>query len=237
MSPSAAAAQRAGYLQQLPHLTTLSAPGGLSDADLHRVSTLTTLSVLSLGHLKHARPAYIAGMMQQLRGLVWLQLADLRCNLTVSTAPGLAQLTKLRVLRLSWCVVSKALEPALLQDMTQLWDLSLSRVKLQGMGGSGSGQLLELLPQLQELTNLVLSNVGGLGDAHAAAYTALTCSSKLQHLGLHRFKHNGYGGNVWEHIFGTELPQLVSLDLSNVQPQLVATDLVFGVNGHFWGGC
>lgn len=71
VSPSAAA-RRPSYLQQLPHLTTLVALGGLSDADLHRASTLTNLRQLSLGHLKHARPACIAGMMQELRGLVRL---------------------------------------------------------------------------------------------------------------------------------------------------------------------
>lgn len=226
VSPSAAA-RRAGYLQQLPQLITLTAPGSLSDADLHRASTLTKLTELSLGHLKHARPACIAGMLQELRGLVRLQLVDLRCNLSASTTPGFAQLTKLRFLRLSWCVVSKVLEPALLQDMTELEELSLSRVKLQAfdMGGSGGDQLLDLLPQLQELTHLTLSNVRGFGESHAAAYAALTSSSKLQHLGLHRFKHNGYGGAVWEHVFDTQLPQLVSLDLSNICPQLLDEDL------------
>lgn len=82
--------------------------------------------------------------------------------------------------------------------MTELEVLSLSRVKLQasGMGSSGGNQLLDLLPQLQELTHLTLSNVWGFGELHAAAYAALTSSSKLQHLGLHRFKHNGNGGAV-----------------------------------------
>lgn len=212
-------------LQRLVQLERLELPGGLTDAALQHVSKLTKLHHLQLGHLRHAKPAAVIGL-QQLRSLTFLQLDELRCNLSTSTVPPFSQLGKLQHLGLSWCVASRSMQPALLEGMTGLQVLSLQRVTLRdAAGAAGGADLLALLPQLQDLSALQLNNVGGMSDCHAVAFMSLTCSTALQRLCLTRLKHDGRGGGIWQHVFrGSGCGSLTELQLGSV-PRLATGDV------------
>lgn len=80
-------------------------------------------------------------------------------------------------------------------------------------------QLLSHLQPLQQLTFLVMKNTlwaDHQDDPPAAAYAALTTSSKLQHLDLTGCR---LPAGVWQHMFPTDrqLPQLQSLQLIGVK--------------------
>jgi hypothetical protein len=79
-------------------------------------------------------------------------------------------------------------------------------------------QLLSIMPQQQQLTYLALggSLKGEETNPPAAAYAALTASSKLQHLDI---SHCCLPADVWQHIFpvGRQLPLLRVLNLECVK--------------------
>jgi hypothetical protein len=82
-------------------------------------------------------------------------------------------------------------------------------------GTTGMQQLLSRLVDLTQLTHLGLDDnayVDGAGNPAVAAFSALTVSSKLQHLDI---SWNGLPAAVWQHIFppGRQLPHLETLIL------------------------
>ena len=82
---------------------------------------------------------------------------------------------------------------------------------------AGYAQLLSELPKLQQLTCLILARCLYVseGGTPAAAYSALTASSKLRHLDV---SEGSFPAGVWQHVFpaGRQLPHLRELDLSEV---------------------
>jgi hypothetical protein len=85
-------------------------------------------------------------------------------------------------------------------------------------GAAGIAQLLSQLQQLTQLEHLDLTNSlnGDVSNPPAADFSALTASSKLQHLSL---THTMLPEGVWQHVFpaGRQLPRLQSLDLSFIE--------------------
>jgi hypothetical protein len=163
--------------------------------------------------------------LQALTRLVDLRLA-VQCdaiNITASMLSGTQHLTRLELLSVQ-CI---AIEPGVLAGKTQLQHLSLMTVRLS-LGTAGVAQLLSHLQPLQQLTHLHLSSLGKrqLGEdtpledtPPAAAYAALTASSKLQHLDLRWCR---LPAGVWQHIFaaGRQLPHLATIDISSVKDSL-----------------
>jgi hypothetical protein len=117
-------------------------------------------------------------------------------------------------------------EAGALAGKTQMQHLDLS---FQGDGVTFPGgvaeerQLLSNLQQLQQLTHLRLHGslthtvaaANGTFNPPAAAFAALTASSKLQHLDISGCR---VPASVWEHVFpaGRQLPYLQSLVISDV---------------------
>jgi hypothetical protein len=107
-----------------------------------------------------------------------------------------------------------ALEPGVLVGKTRLQHLTLQSCGIVGQS-AGVEQLLSHLQQLQQLTYLQLALT--LVDlAPAAAYAALTASSKLQHLDL---SWCTLPAGVWRCMFpaGRQLQHLRVLDVSDVK--------------------
>jgi hypothetical protein len=98
--------------------------------------------------------------------------------------------------------------------MTQLQHLELVRCRIPGQA-AGVAQLLSHLQPLQQLTYLELSSSLHKGDPStpAEAYSAVTASSMLQHLGLNS---NILPACVWQHVFpaGWQLTHLTTLRIS-----------------------
>ena len=159
--------------------------------------------------------------LQALTRLVDLQL-DLKDEVWLHAASlaGMAHLTRLQVKQ---CRV----EPAALAGKTQLQHLGLDRCSIPG-GAAGVAALLSYLPPLQQLTHLSLpASLKWSADVEegppAAAYSALTASSKLQLLNLAVCMLPVSAGvlppaGVWQHILptGRQLPHLQVLDISGI---------------------
>jgi hypothetical protein len=84
-------------------------------------------------------------------------------------------------------------------------------------------QLLSHLQELQQLTHLGLPGTFAeammyAADPPAEAFSALTASSKLQHLDTSNNTLPALLAGVWQHLFpaGMQLPYLTSLDLSSI---------------------
>jgi hypothetical protein len=128
--------------------------------------------------------------LQQLQGLTRLQ--ELRLHLpcdwqshhtvTASTLSGLQQLThiELKAPASHTC----ELEPGALAVKTQLHHLELVQLRIAG-GSAGVLLLMSHLQQMQQLTFLSLRD-SLESTAPAATYSALTVSSKLQHVDVSR---------------------------------------------------
>jgi hypothetical protein len=109
-------------------------------------------------------------------------------------------------------------EPEALAGKTQLQHLDLD-LNYTVLGAAAEvAQLLSHIQQLQELTHLRLPHLraDGEGAPPAAAYSALTASSKLQHLDITDCR---VAAGIWEHLFpaGRQLPHLRSLNIAHVQ--------------------
>jgi hypothetical protein len=110
-------------------------------------------------------------------------------------------------------------EPGALAGKAQLQHLELCRCDIPG-GTAGVSEFLSHLQQLQQLTHLTVSRT--LQDRKAvppaAAYSALTASSKLQHLDI---STTVLPPGAWKHMFlaGNQLLHLQSLDISYVMQQ------------------
>jgi hypothetical protein len=202
-----------GVLQQLQQLTYLElAEVGLQGPDdtspyLQPLTALTRLADLRLAHL-------------------WL--ADLypfhEQRVTAGMLSGMCHLTRM-------ALDAGCFEPAALAGIAQLRNLKLvactagwcprwcpQRLRTPS-NASGLAELLSQLQHLQQLSHLDLRNT--IRDYEscfslAAAYAALTASSKLQHLSISQCT---LPAGVWQHLFpaGRQLLHLTSLDFSAVK--------------------
>jgi hypothetical protein len=179
-------------LQQLTHLTYLE------------------LDSIRLEHSEQGQPA-----LQPLTALT--RLLDLRLhglNHVKLTAAMLAAACALTCLML----YGVSFEPDALAGKALLQHLHLERCSIKG----SAAQLLPQLQHLQQLTHLELEDslaqavpaVNG-GNPIAAAYAALTASSKLQHLSINEYR---LPAGLWQLLFpaGRLLPHLQSLSISSV---------------------
>jgi hypothetical protein len=190
-----------GVLQQLPQLTYLE------------------LACITLQEPDPASPALQP--LQALTRLADLRLADLRAAdlyqgrqaVTASMLSGMCHLTHL-------ALISGIFEPAALANKAKLQHLELAFCTLQPRNGAaGLAALLSQLLHQTQLTHLDLRHSVRLEKAHnppAAAYAALTASTKLRHLDI-------WGctlpAGVWQHMFaaGRQLLHLTSLDISHAR--------------------
>jgi hypothetical protein len=158
---------------------------------------------------------------QQLRCLTCLQ--DLRLNcfgpgiyVGASMMSGLKQLTRLTLKGRSGEVI---FEPGALAGKTLLQHLELPECKIAG-GSVGVAELMHHLHQLEHCTHLNLcdslrSDTAVVSSPAAATFSALTASSKLQHLNISGCP---LPAGVWQHIFpaGKQLQHLRALNISHV---------------------
>ena len=148
--------------------------------------------------------------------LVDLRLLELQGSykLTARMLSGAQQLTRLELSAGDSLV---PLEPAALAGKTLLQHLVLISGDLCD-DERGATQLMDHLQHLQQLTLLSLGRTLHAAQTcpEVAAYSALTASSKLQHLGLTRCC---LPAGVWQHMFpaGRQLPHLRVLDVSYVR--------------------
>jgi hypothetical protein len=181
-----------GVLQQLQQLTHLTLAGPApQDPDLQPLQVLTHLADLRLAFTGFDEGATITSM-------------------PASMLSGMLQLT---CLSLSYAVF----EPDALAGKTKLQHLMLRSCSLSG-GAAGTAALLSHLQHMQQLTHLNLHNTlrGDHTDHPVAAYSALTASTKLQHLNIAWCM---LPAGVWQHMFpaGRQLPQLQHLDIWQVR--------------------
>jgi hypothetical protein len=178
---------------------------------------LQQLTYLELAHIWVLGPDQDQPALQPLQALT--RLVDLR--LISVGAPGsqeegseitasmLACMHNLTSLQLSFDL---EVEPGALAGKTKLQHLELYHCNVPG-GRAGWSDFLSHLQQLQQLTHLTVSQ--HLTDrwitAPPAAYSALTASSKLQHLDI---SFTELPAGAWQHTFpvGRQLPYLQYLD-------------------------
>jgi hypothetical protein len=184
-------------------------------------------------------------VLQQLQQLTYLELAGVELQGPDPASPALQLLTvltrlaDLRVRRVGaldeLCITASMLsgmchltwlalkgvgfEPAALAGKTKLQHLELmSRLLEPSVGAAQVAQLLSQLQQQTQLTHLTIEHIraGEVGSGDPAAYTALTASSKLQHLNI---SWSELPANVWQYLFptGRQLPHLTSLNVSYVR--------------------
>ena len=164
-----------------------------------------------------------AAVLQHMTALT--RLVDLRLllvgrhgyNITASMLSGAQHVTYLKLMGRGISGVRRvSLEPAALAGKTMLQHLELCQPSGGAVGTAGTAQLLCELHQLQQLTWLALHGLQGTdAGPPAAAYTALTASSKLQRLDVSKCT---VPAGVWQHVFpaGKQLPQLQDLRMSDV---------------------
>ena len=211
----------AAALPLLPGLQHLS----MADSD---VDTAQCISV-----------PFLSSVLWELQQLTYLELAACRLQ-DPDSIQHMQALTRLQDLRLDlWSAVSVdasmlsaspqltslqlhgsqdedmccRFEAAVLAGRTQLQYLALVDCRIQG-GTAGVTQLLSHLQHLQQLTHLaVFCSLQEL--APAVAYSALTASSKLQHLNISDCL---LPVGVWQHVFDTtrKLPHLRYLNVGDV---------------------
>jgi Ran GTPase-activating protein (RanGAP) involved in mRNA processing and transport len=153
--------------------------------------------------------------MQPLQSLT--RLVDLRLSLmnargeriTTSMLSGTHNLTHLSL------PTDVTLEPGALTGKTRLQHLELDQCDLVPFAGTGVAQLLPHLQHLQQLTYLSMTwclQADADGNLPATAYSALTASSKLQHLDI---SNCVVPIGVWHHMFpvGKVLAHLHDLNI------------------------
>lgn len=218
-------------LSAVPALQVLSVSAACSRSDrpLHMPGTilqmLTQLKRLDLsGHIN-----VTAESLQHISALQHLQVLNLTrpsVHLSPSSTPALARVTGLHSLVLSGSrnvADAATLDPALLQHYT-LSCLKLEYVTLSGArrgrdvtghtGASSGASLLSVLGQQLQLEQMQLSGVQCEWPTTAAAYTALTASSRRQKLDL---RLDGVPAGIWQAVFQPQqqLPHLRDLVLGS----------------------
>ena len=235
----AAAEALSAALSQLPDLEHLSCRGlthrhkirGVFRGVYYQFPTAVLQKLQQLTFLELADTAFMvpqdSPILQPLQALT--RLVDLRINeehiapgyisITASMLSGAHQLTRLELAE------DYTVEAAVLAGKTRLQHLQLISCTIvetahDGAAEADVGQLLSYLQHLQQLTHLNLS--GTLWDGvdedapHAAGYTALTASSKLQHLNI---SECALPAGAWQHVFpvGRQLPQLRELNITELE--------------------
>ena len=187
-----------GVLEQLQQLTSLELSGKWMLLQGPDKAGLALQPPGDLTRLVDLRLEGVRGMAGGLRVIA-------------SMLSGACHLTRLDV-------SSANFEVDTLAGRTHLQHLHLPLCKACG-GPAGEAQLLSYLQHLQQLTHLDLKNVLQSSEASnppAAAYAALTASSKLRHLNITGCTlPNG----VWQHMFSAakQLPHLRCLNVSGVR--------------------
>jgi hypothetical protein len=116
--------------------------------------------------------------------------------------------------------LTAGMRPGALAGLTKLQHLNFDSCEWSGPAeDEGTGNPMPDLRQLTQLTYLRLCNSLSAYQASnipAAAYSALTASSKLQHLDISECV---LPAGVWQHLFpaGRQLPHLTSLDIDGVE--------------------
>jgi hypothetical protein len=204
-------------LPELQHLSLVhnDQQGGCMPLPSAALQALQQLTYLELAGDK----LQDSGRLQQLQELTRLQdlrLQNLRpCAFKASTFTGLQQLSQLVV---QGFLGGSLFETGVIAGKTDLQHLEVSECRIDG-GSTGVAELLSHLQDMQQLTYLKLYGVLECRSAHnppAAAYSALTASSKLQHLDI-----TGciLPEDVWQHMFpvpGRQLPHLQVLNVALV---------------------
>ena len=185
------------------------------------LTALQQLTYLELADATLQGPDEVTPALQPLQSLT--RLIDLRlapgrdADINSSMLSAMQHLTR-------FGLIDGRLEPVALTTPggTHLQHLELAHISTPG-GAGGTAQLLSQLQRLQQLTHLELSSASTLtvspeGNPPAAAFSALTASSKLQCLNI---RHCTLPAAVWHYMFpaGRQLPQLRSLDIAcDTQP-------------------
>jgi hypothetical protein len=188
---------------------------------------LQQLTCLELDNIRLQGPDTNSPSLQPLQALT--QLADVRViklprtafggEITASMLSGAHNLTRLYI---NTTPVGKW-EAGVLAGKTQLQHLHVAFCRALG-GPADEAQVLSHLWHLQQLTHLTLKfslrrvwdSLRRVWDSlPAAAYAALTASSKLQHLSI---TGSRLPAGAWQHIFaaGKQLPHLQSLNIGRV---------------------
>mgnify|MGYP001807302582 CR=1 FL=1 len=199
---------------------------GISTAMLQDLQQLTYLELAGNKIQKFDHDSAVLQPLQAFASLVDLRLnsqslhlnAAVDFDLTASMLSGAHRLTRLEVRADTW-------EADVLSGKSQLQHLHIPFSKLTG-GSAPEAQLLSHLQHMQQLTYINLScglRRMEVGNPPAAAYSALTASSKLQHLGI---RGCTLPAGVWRHIFPSDrqLPHLQFLNISGVRQLLQGSD-------------
>jgi hypothetical protein len=207
----------AAALQQLPagleHLSLRTPSMVHQHLPTGVLQRLQQLSYLELAGFTLQAPSQVASALQPLEALTALVDLRLSCQgrnlVAANMLSGTPHLTRLE---LRSCRV----EPGVLAGKTRLQHLEIYSGSIRG--AARVAQLLSHLQSLQQLTHLSLTDsVTDVEDkpTAAAAYSALTASSKLQHLDVSMCQ---LPAGVWQHIFpaGRQLPHLRQVDISHV---------------------
>jgi hypothetical protein len=152
--------------------------------------------------------------LQPLQSLTRLQ--DLRLSLAAGAAINSSMLSGAQHLTRVKLMGRAVLEPGALTAVRHLQHLEVALYNSSGRT-AGLARLLSELQHVQQLTFLRSCDVSAEADAPpAAAFSALTASSKLQHLDISRCT---LPAGVWQHLFpvGRQLPELQFLDISDVK--------------------
>ena len=218
-----AAGSLAAALAQLPDLQHLSIDHVNpydSEIEVQMLQKLTCLELAASSLQPNGEAIPALQRLRDLTALVDLRLSsDSTYSITASMLSGLQHLTRLHLRQAElpgrgWGFARHEhfdLEPAALSGKTQLQHLELCNCYATG-GAAGEGQLLARLGELQQLTYLsVQGSLHNPGVApstiSAAAYSALTASSQLQHLDVNSCR---FPECAWEHMLpdGKQLPCL-----------------------------
>ena len=197
------------------------------------------LQHLSISNIRPRDFRFPVGVCQQLQQLTHLELADVEVVFPDGASrklPGLQGMTRLvdvRLVDVSRVEVGDMLSG--MQHLTHLellpcWSLEVSvfdgKIQLQhlalydmGMSAEQVAQLLSHLQHMRQLTHLSLDTAldsHDEGSPPAAAYAALTASSKLALLNICACR---VPAGAWQHILptGKQLPHLTEFDLAHLE--------------------
>lgn len=185
--------------QALPQLTYLHIGVDVCDSTCAHLSSLTALQQLHISKyaaISSAGLAHIGALAQ----LTCLRINGAPYVIDSVTVPGFSALSGLKHLEVS---ASKELNPAVLDGLTGLEHLAVVQTAINPRGVSPSAAagvptLLALLPRMQQLTHLNLTDcLSWPQPPHT--YAALTASPRLVKLVL-RSCH--FPSGICEHLFG-----------------------------------
>jgi len=206
-------------LVQLTYLQLVERHEGLTAA-LQHLSTVSGLQHLELLgwaaapgiEYQPSTPAALTGL-QHLKHQTALRLHRVPWAIDLHSMPAVTSLPALRVLQLQDIT---SVDPAVLAGVSQLQELELMCVR--PWDAEGSAALLAAMGHQQQLTRLELRANTSWCPPSAEAFSALTVSSRLQHLQLVNF---GIPACAWQQMFppGRCLRELCRLGVVFVNQQ------------------